>query len=102
MNLLRGRHRVPQMCGVMFGVSLYSYHVRELLACWLFFCSLFALLVLAVSAVVLAGYAGKYAIEWASGVAQAPPIAALAVGELGLEVAADDELLKCAGQQQSG
>lgn len=102
VNPLRGRHCVPQFCALIAGVSLYSYHVRELLACWLFFCSLFALLGLIVSAVVLAGYAGRYAIGWARGMTQAPPIVALAVGEFRLKEAAEDELLKCAGQQQSG
>jgi hypothetical protein len=94
LNLLRGNHRVLQFSGLLLGVSLYSYHVRELLACWLFFCFLFALLALVISAAVLIGYAGKYAIHWASILAQVTPITALAVVELRLEKVPHDGLLK--------
>jgi hypothetical protein len=70
LNLLRGSYRVSQFSGLLLGVSLHSYHVRELLACWLYFCFLFALLALVISGGVRAGYAGKYAFPWASTIAQ--------------------------------
>jgi len=65
MHQLRESHRVSQLSGLFLGLSLYSYRVRELLACWLFFFALFVVLALLVLGAVLAWYAGKWATDWA-------------------------------------
>jgi hypothetical protein len=56
---------VSQFSGLHRRFGLYSYHVRELLVCWLFFSPLFVLLALVILG-VLACYAGKYATHGAS------------------------------------
>ena len=94
LNNLHGSHRVSQFSGLLLGVSLYSYHVRELLACWLFFCFFFVLLALVISGGVLVGYAGKHAFHWASTFVQVTPIVALAAGKLRLGKAQSDGRLK--------
>jgi len=48
---------------LLFGLTRYSYLARELLVCWLFFCSLFAVLALALFAAVLAGFAGQHLLK---------------------------------------
>jgi hypothetical protein len=64
---------------------LYSYHVRELLVCWLFFSLLFVSLALLILGGVLACYAGKYAAHWTRTAARATPALALSSGELRLK-----------------
>src|ERR1700694_1790120 len=85
LNQLREICRVAQFSGLLLVISLYSYHVRELLACWLFFSLLFVLLALVILGGVLACYAGKYFIHWASTAARATPAVALGSGELHLQ-----------------
>jgi hypothetical protein len=70
----RESHRVSQLSGLFLGLSLYSYRARELLACWLFFIILFAVLALLVLGAVLAWYAGKWAIDWARTTVPLPPL----------------------------
>jgi hypothetical protein len=55
LRQLRAVHRVPQFAGMFLGLGLIlrSYHVRELLACWLFFSLVFGPLALIVFASVL-------------------------------------------------
>ena len=48
---------------LLFGLTRYSYLARELLVCWLFFCSLFAVLALALFAAVLAAFAGQHFLK---------------------------------------
>jgi hypothetical protein len=45
------------------GIGLYSYHVREILVCLLFFSVLFLFLILLTFGGVLACYTGKYAVH---------------------------------------
>jgi len=54
----RDGHRVSQLSVLALGLSLYSYRVRELAACWLFFIILFVVLALLALGAVLAWYAG--------------------------------------------
>ena len=70
MNQLRESHGVAQFSGLLLGLGLYSYHVRELLVCWLFFGLLFALLAMLILGSVVACYAGKYVIHRALAVAR--------------------------------
>ena len=43
-----------QLSTLLLGLACYSYRVKELLVCWLFFCSLVALLALLFLGAVLA------------------------------------------------
>jgi len=74
LSLLREYPRVSLLSGALLGLSIYSYRVRELLICWLFFCLLFVLLVLLTLAGVVVSHAGKYVLDWTNGGA---PVAAL-------------------------
>jgi len=65
------RRLLAGFCVLQFFVLLvlltrYSYRVKELLVCWLLFCSLFALLSLMFLGVVLACSAGEYLVKWVS------------------------------------
>jgi len=75
-------------------VSLYSYHVRELLVCWLFFTALFAALAFLVLTGALARYAGKYAIHWVSATARVAPVVGLGPDETCLKTVPDSITLK--------
>jgi hypothetical protein len=86
LNQLRENLRWPHFSGLLLGLGLCSYHVRELLACWLFFSLLFVSLALVILGGVLACYAGKYFIHWASTAARVTPVVALGSGELHLQV----------------
>jgi len=55
---------VFQFSALLLGIIRYSYRFRELLVCWLFFCSLFAVLALMLLGAVLACYAGRYFVGW--------------------------------------
>src|SRR5713226_1412001 len=82
LRQLRESHRVSQLSGLLLGLSLYSYRVRELVACWLFFIILFVVLALLTSGAVLAWYAGMYAARWARTTAPVVPVLALASAEV--------------------
>ncbi len=94
LNQLRENHRVSQFSGLLLGLSLYSYHVRELLVCWLYFSLLFVSVVLVILGGVLACYAGKYAIDWVRTAAEATPVVALGSGDLHLKTIPDARKLK--------
>ena len=85
MKRLRENHRVSQLSGLFLGLSLYSYHVRELLVCWLFFSLLFVVLALLMLGGVLAYYAGKNAALWTLTAAPVTPVLALGSAELQLK-----------------
>jgi hypothetical protein len=75
---LRKSHRVSQLIGLVLGLNLYFYRVRELLACWLFFSILFVVLALLVLGAALAWYAGKWATDWARTTMPLTPVPVLA------------------------
>jgi hypothetical protein len=62
----RATHRVTQFAGLFLGLELIlrSYHMRELLICWLCFSIAFVSLTIVILSVVLACYTGKYLIQW--------------------------------------
>jgi hypothetical protein len=66
----RVTHRVSQCASLFLGLGLIlrSYHMRELLVCWLCFSVAFVSLTLVILAAILTCYAGRYIIEWASAV----------------------------------
>jgi hypothetical protein len=52
--------------GFLLGLSLYSYHLQELLVCWLCFSVVFVSLALVILTVVLVCYATECLLAWAS------------------------------------
>ena len=93
LNLLRDSRHVSQFSGLILGLSLYSYHVRELLVCWLFFTLLFVCLALVLLGGVLAVYAGERVTVWARTPAMTP-VLALAPAELRVKIIPDARRLK--------
>jgi hypothetical protein len=85
---------VPQLSGLLLGVSLFSYRVREFLICWLFFSLLFVGLVLVILAFGLVCYAGEYALHWATKTAPVAPVVGLGPGDLCPKVISDSIKLK--------
>jgi len=75
-----------QFPALLLCAACYSYRVKELLVCWLFFCSLFVLLVLMFLGAVLACYAGKYLLAWTTAVHTVIPELAVCPGDLPLAV----------------
>jgi hypothetical protein len=69
-------------CGLLFGLTRSSYRAKELLACWLFFCSCFAAIVLLLVGGVLATFAGHLLVKWLSKVKLAIPELAVALVEV--------------------
>jgi hypothetical protein len=82
LSLLREGHHVSQFSGLLLGLSLYSYHVRELLVCWLIFTLLFVCLTLVILGGVLALHVGEYLTVWARTLAGMTPVVALGHVEL--------------------
>jgi hypothetical protein len=79
LNHLRESHRVSQFSGLLLGLSLSSYRVRELAVCLVFFTLLFASLALGAA---LAYYAGKYVIRWVNAAPGVTPVVASKTGTL--------------------
>jgi uncharacterized protein YacL len=52
--------------GLVVGLNLSSYHLQELLVCWLCFSIGFVSLALAILVVILACYTGKYLVQCVS------------------------------------
>ena len=61
-RLLAGMFVLP-FSALLLGIVRYSYRAKELLVCWLFFCSFFAALALLFLSAVLAWYAGQKLVE---------------------------------------
>jgi len=75
---------VSQLSGLLLGLSLVSYRVRELLVCWLFFSLLFVLLALLVLGGVFACYAARHVTHWARTTVPVTPVLALGSAEIHL------------------
>jgi hypothetical protein len=89
VHQFREGHHVSQCSGLLLGLSLYSYHVRELLVCWLFFSLLFVCVALLILSGVLAVQAGERLTVWARTLAGMTPVVALAHAELPLKNISD-------------
>ena len=89
MQQFRESHRVSQFSGLLVGLSLSSYFIRELLVCWLFFCLLFVCVALLLLSGVLAVQAGEYLTVWARTLAGMTPVVALAHTDLPLKNISD-------------
>jgi hypothetical protein len=92
LSQLRATHRVSQLAGMFLGLELIlrSYHMRELLACWLFFSFVFVLLALIAFGSVLVFCAGNRAIHWARTAARVTPLVDFSPGELSVKTILDD------------
>ncbi len=77
MHQFRESHYVSQCSGLLLGLSLSSYFIRELLVCWLFFSLLFVCVALLLLSGVLAVQAGEYLTVWARTLARMTPVLAL-------------------------
>ena len=89
MNPLRESHYVSQFSGLLVGLSLSSYFIRELLVCWLFFSLLFVCVALLLLSGVLAVQAGEYLTVWARTLAGMTPVVALAHTDVPLKNISD-------------
>ena len=49
---------------LLMGLVHFSYRAKELLVCWLLFCSFLAVLALILLGAVLAAFAGRYFLKW--------------------------------------
>ena len=67
-----------QFSGLLLVLSLYSYHGRELLVCWLFFTSIFVFVTLLILIGLLGVYAGERLTVWAQATAGMTPVLVLA------------------------
>lgn len=65
VNRLRGSHRLSRFSWLLLGLGLYSYRVRELFVCWMFFIGVLVALGLVIIGGVLAWRGGKCAFHWA-------------------------------------
>jgi hypothetical protein len=77
--------RVLSVGGLLLGLSVYSYHVRELLVCWLYFSVLFVCMMLVILIGELGVYAGEYVAVWARSTAGMTPVLEFAAIELPLK-----------------
>ena len=94
MLRLRENQHVLQVSGLLIGLGLFSYHVRELMVCWLLFSLLFVLPVLLIFGGVLAWYAGKCVIDWVSTTPRVTPVVTLSTDDLRLKTISDGLELK--------
>jgi len=92
LSQLQVTYRVSQFAGMFLGLGLIlrSYHIRELLACWLFFSLVFVLLALIVFGISLAFCTGERVVHWARAAAQVTPIVDFIPGELRVKTILDD------------
>ena len=67
-----------QFSGLLLVLSLYSYHARELLVCWLVFTSICVCVTLLILIGLLGVYAGERLTVWARATAGMTPVLALA------------------------
>jgi hypothetical protein len=87
---LQENQHVLQIFGLLLGLGLFSYHVRELMVCWLLFSLLFVLLILLICGGALAYYTGKCVIDWVS----TTPRVTLSTDDLQLKTISDGLELK--------
>ncbi len=85
MNLTIEKHRVFRCSGLLIGLGLFSYHVRELLICWLFFSAPFLLLALLLLGGMVACDAGQYFVCWVGTRVQIKPVIELIPDKVHLE-----------------
>gem|GEM_PF-1728368 len=85
LNLPEKTHCLSQISVLLLGISLYSYHVRELLVCLAFFSLLFVLLALLILGGIIAWHAGEYVLQRAGTAGRVRRSVALGPAELQLK-----------------
>jgi hypothetical protein len=78
---------------LLLGLTRYSYRAKELLVCWLFLSSLFAVLVLIVLGIVLACYAGQHLVNWVRVAKVAIPELVVCLAEFRQETSPSPQIL---------
>ncbi len=96
MHQLRDSPQVWEFSGLLLGLSLYSYHVRELLVCWLYFSVLFVCVTLLLLLGVLGVYAGECVAVWARSATGMTPVLVLASTDLRVKIISAATKLKYA------
>ena len=94
VHQFRESHYVSQCSGLLVGLSLSSYFIRELLVCWLFFSLLFVCVALLLLSGVLAVQAGEYLTVWARTLGRMTPVVALAHAALPVKSISDARKLE--------
>lgn len=87
---------------LLFGLTRYSYRAKELLVCWLFFCSFFAVLALILLGVALAAFAGQYFLKFLSVAKLVIPELAAALAEVPQELVSVPPILAATTLEFSG
>jgi hypothetical protein len=82
-----------QFWALLLCLACYSYRVKELLVCWLLFCSLFAVLAVMFLGALLAFYAGKRLVAWTTAAHTVIPQLAVCLVELPLDVISAPRIL---------
>jgi len=95
------RLQLPGLCVLFFAAFLfalirYSYRAKELLACWLIFCSLLAALVLISLGIVLVCFAGRLLLKRLSVVKTVIPELVLALVETPQEPVSKPQIMAAA------
>ena len=75
-----------QFSALLLCLSCYSYRVKELVVCWLFFCSLFAALAVILLAAMFSYHAALHLVNWVKVVYAGIPELAAFLAELPQEV----------------
>ena len=96
VHQLRKSPQVWEFSGLLLGLSLYSYHVRELLVCWLYFSVLFVCVTLLLLLGVLGVYAGECVAVWARSAMGMTPVLVLASTDLRVKIISAATKLKYA------
>jgi hypothetical protein len=74
VHQLRETYYGSQFSGLLVGLSLYFYHVRELLVCWLFFSVLLVCIMMVILLGELVVYAGESLTGWARSTTGMTPV----------------------------
>ncbi len=64
---------MSQFAWLLLGFGLFSYRLRELLICWLYFIGMFVALALLVTSGMLVWYGSRWAFYWARPLVQMAP-----------------------------
>jgi hypothetical protein len=78
---------------LLLGLTRYSYRAKELLVCWLVFCSLFALLAVLLLGSVLACYAVHHLLNWMSVAKTVSPELVASLARIPQEIGATPRIL---------
>ena len=78
---------------LLLGLAHYSYRAKELLVCWLFLCSLLALLAVLLLSSVIACYAVHHLLTWMSVAKTVIPELVISLAQIPQEVGATPRIL---------